>query len=204
VPVFNIKAATETHIPVVVDLIYVGEIRVPALLLLHTCGGLCDAATIRNHCSVRLGSSWSMHSICKRCTAATTTVPTAAAPAHRLLSSMPAGVSSNGQERLLHRDSNLLDGRHMKLFRWGKGSRVLCLGRTTDNAAICAFVAAICDMMAGWLAASQFIAAATSLLMAMMPDGVALPPVVVSTAACMTVVTVLSSVSLSSPASMTL
>jgi hypothetical protein len=38
VPVFNIKAATETHIPVVVDLIYVGEIRVPALLLLHTCG----------------------------------------------------------------------------------------------------------------------------------------------------------------------
>ncbi len=129
VPVFNIKAATETHIPVVVDLIYVGEIRVPTLLLLHTCGGLCDAAAIRNHCSDRLGGSCSMHSICKRCTAATTTAPTVAMTVHRLLSSTPAGVSSNGRERLLHWDSNLLDGRHMKLFTWGKGSCVLCLGR---------------------------------------------------------------------------
>jgi hypothetical protein len=129
--VFNIKAATETHIPVVVDLIYVGEIWVPALLLSPTCGGLCDAAAMKNHCSNRLGSSCSMHSVCKRCMAVTTTAPTAAVTAPRLLSSTPAGVSSNGQERLLHWDSNLLDGRHMKLFARGKGSRVLCLGR--DN-----------------------------------------------------------------------
>ncbi len=129
VPVFNIKAATEAHIPVVVDLIYVGEIRVSALLLLHTCGGLCDAAAIRNHCSDRLGSSCSTHSACKRCTAATTTAPTASATAPRPLSSTPAGVSSNGRERLLHWDSNLLDGRHMKLFARGKGSRVVYLGR---------------------------------------------------------------------------
>ncbi len=131
VPVFNIKAATETHIPVVVDLIYVGEIWVPALLLLHTCGGLCDAAAIRNHCSNRLGCSCSTHSVCKHCMAAATTAPTAAATVPRLLSSTPAGVSSNGRERLLHRDSNLLDGRHMKLFARGKGSRVSCLLR--DN-----------------------------------------------------------------------
>ncbi len=129
VPVFNIKAATETHIPVVVDLIYVGDIRVPVLLLLHTCGGLCDSAAIRNHCSNRLGSSCSTHSICKRCTAATTTMPTAAATAPHPLSSTPAGVSSNGRERLLHWDSDLLDGRHMKLFSRGKGLCVLCLGR---------------------------------------------------------------------------
>ncbi len=131
VPVLNIKAASETHIPVVVDLIYVGEIWVPALLLLLTCGEPCDAAAITNHCSNRLGSSCSMHSVCKRCMAATTTAPIVAATAPRPLSSTPAGVSSNGQERLLHRDSNLLDGRHMKLFAWGKGSRVSCLGR--DN-----------------------------------------------------------------------
>jgi hypothetical protein len=129
VPIFNIKAAAETHIPVVVDLIYVGEIWVPALLLLHTCGGLCDAAAIRNHCSDRLGSSCSTHSVCKRCMAATTMAPTAAATASRLLFSTPAGVSSNCQERLLHRDSNLLDGRHMKLLARGKGLRVSCLVR---------------------------------------------------------------------------
>ncbi len=129
VPVFNIKAAMETHIPVVVNLIYVGEIWVPALLLLHMCGGLCDAATIRNHCSDMLGSSCSTHSICKRCMAATTMAPTAAATAPRPLSSTPAGVSSNGQERLLHWDSDLLDGQHMKLFARGKGSCVSCLGR---------------------------------------------------------------------------
>jgi hypothetical protein len=128
VPVFNIKAAIETHIPVVVDLIYVGEIRVSALLLLHTCGGLYDPAAIRNHCSNRLGSSCSTHSVCKRCTAATTTAPTAAATALRPLSSTPSGVNSNGRERLLHRDSDLLDGRHMKLFARGKCSRALCLG----------------------------------------------------------------------------
>ncbi len=131
VPVFNIKAATETYIPVVVDHIYVGEIRVPALLLLHTCEGLCDANAIRNHCSDRLGSSCSTHSVCKRCTAATTMAPTAAMITHRPLSSTPAGVSSNGQERLLHWDSNLLDGQHVKLLARGKGSHVLCLGR--DN-----------------------------------------------------------------------
>jgi hypothetical protein len=129
VPVFNIKAAMETHIPVVVDLIYVGEIWVPVLLLLHTCGGLCDAATIRNHCSDRLGSSCSTHSICKRCMAVTTTAPTAAATAPRPLSPTLAGVSSNGREKLLHRDSDLPDGRHMKLFARGKGLRVLFLGR---------------------------------------------------------------------------
>ncbi len=94
--IFNIKAATETHIPVVVDLIYVGEIMVPVLLLLHTCGGLCDAAAIRNHCSDRLGSSCSTHSICKRCTAATTMAPTTAVTVPCPLSSTPAGVSSNG------------------------------------------------------------------------------------------------------------
>ncbi len=129
VTVFNIKAATETHIPVVVDLIHVGEIWVLALLLLHTCGGLCDAAAIRNHCSDRLGSSCSTHSVCKRCMAVTTTAHTAAVTAPRLLSSTLAGVSSNSPERLLRWDSNLLDGRHMKLFARGKGSSVSCLGR---------------------------------------------------------------------------
>jgi hypothetical protein len=97
VPVFNIKVAMETHIPVVVDLIYVGEIWVPVLLLLHTCRGLCDAAAIRNHCSNRLDSSCSMHSVCKQCMAATTTVPTAAATAPCPLSSTPTGVSFNSR-----------------------------------------------------------------------------------------------------------
>jgi hypothetical protein len=130
VPILDVKSTLEAHIPIVVYLIDVGEIWVVALLL-DTGGSweLCYASLVWNQVGHCWGISSAMHGIYKQRAAATSSASDSAVTLPPTLTSMSRIKNPHGCERLLHWDSNLLDGRETERFAWNKGTSVLGRGR---------------------------------------------------------------------------
>ncbi len=116
-PVFDVESTLEAHIPIIVYLIDVEEIWV-ATLLLDTQGGweLCYASPVWNQVGHHWGGSSAMHGIREQCAAVTASTSTAAATVTPMLTSMSCVENPRGCKRLLHWDSNLLDGRDSEWF----------------------------------------------------------------------------------------
>ncbi len=112
VPIFDVKSASEAHIPIVVYLLDVGEIWVAALLL-DTGGSceLCCASPVWNQVGHRWGISSAVHGIHEWHVAATTSASNSAVTLTPTLTSTSRVEISHGCKRLLYRDGNLLDGR---------------------------------------------------------------------------------------------
>ncbi len=129
-PVVDVEHTSEVHIPIVVYLIDVGEIRV-AVLLLETRGGwgLCYASPVWNQVVHRWGVSSAAYGIRKRRAAATTSASNLATTSTPTLSSTSRVENPCGCKWLLHRDGNLLDGWGTEQFSWNKGMGVLSQGR---------------------------------------------------------------------------
>jgi hypothetical protein len=130
VPIFDVESTSEAHIPIVVYLIDVGEIRVAALLL-DTRGGweLCYASPVWNQVVHRWGIFSAALGICKRHAAATSSASNSAATLTPTLTSTSHIENPCGCKWLLHWVGNLLDGRDNEKVVWNKGTGVLGRGR---------------------------------------------------------------------------
>jgi len=130
VPVFDVESPSEAHIPIVVYLIDVGEIRVAALLL-DTGGGweLSCASPVWSQVGHRWGIFSAAHGICEWHAAATASASAEAVTATRTLTSTSRVENPHGCKRLLHWDGHLLDGQDTERFAWNKVMGVLGRGR---------------------------------------------------------------------------
>jgi hypothetical protein len=108
--ILNIKSTQETHIPIVVPIVHIGEIRV-AILLLRGWDLCCDSFKSDELSRHRLHGSRGLHVVHKW---VTTLSDPSASTALTALTSPTSCVEVTHRKVLLHGYGHLLDGRHLE------------------------------------------------------------------------------------------